>query len=177
MVYALRGQRIFEATLRKSEVGRVEIHATETDPDTELVWHKVSVEGWVAPGSLLSSPDALWTYSAEMYNASCGTCHSTPDPGHSLANQWIGSLKAMKRFITLNKEEYRLLQKYLQLNARDTGGAAHHADPRFHITPEVTYRWLAQFFLHPLTGADLEEYQTVNGRGVPGRVQTPPCPG
>lgn len=126
VIYALRGQRIFEATLRKSEAGRVEVHSSETDPDTELLWHKVSVEGWVAPGELLSETDDLWTYTAEMYNASCGTCHSTPDPGHSLANQWIGSLKAMKRFITLDKEEYRLVQKYLQLNARDTGGAGHH---------------------------------------------------
>jgi trimethylamine-N-oxide reductase cytochrome c-type subunit TorC len=32
----------------------------------------------------------------------------------------------MKRFITLDKEEYRILQKYLQLNAKDTGGAGSH---------------------------------------------------
>lgn len=126
VVYALRGQRIFEATLRKSETGRVETHSTETDPDTDLVWHKVSVEGWVAPGTLLPNADDLWSYTSEMYTASCATCHSKPDPAHSLANQWIGSLKAMKRFISLDKEEYRLLQKYLQLNAKDTGGAGHH---------------------------------------------------
>ncbi|MCP4820544.1 MAG: cytochrome C, partial [Shimia sp.] len=70
VVYALRGQRIFEATLRKSEAHRVEIHATETDPDTELVWHKVSVDGWVAAGSLLPDTDELWAYTAQMHNAS-----------------------------------------------------------------------------------------------------------
>ncbi|MET1412010.1 pentaheme c-type cytochrome TorC [Roseibium sp. HPY-6] len=126
VVYALRGQRIFEATLKKSEVGRVETHTTETDPDTELVWHKVSVDGWVAPESLVPDVDQIWEYTSEMYSASCATCHSKPDPGHTLANQWIGVLKSMKRFTTLDKEEYRILQKYLQLNAKDTGGAKHH---------------------------------------------------
>lgn len=29
---------------------------------------------------------------------------------------------------------------------------------------EVAYRWLAQFFLRPLTGADLEGYNTADGR-------------
>lgn len=126
VVYALRGQRIFEATVKKAAIDRVRNHGTEKDPDTDLVWHQVSLDGWVAPGALISDVAPLWTYTSEMYNASCGICHSTPDPGHSLANQWIGSLKAMKRFITLDKEEYRVLQKYLQLNAKDTGGAARH---------------------------------------------------
>ncbi|WP_170755878.1 NapC/NirT family cytochrome c [Ruegeria lacuscaerulensis] len=126
VVYALRGQRIFEATVKKAKVDLVQNHGTETDPDTDLVWHKVSLDGWVADKDLISDVDQLWTYTSEMYSASCGTCHSKPDPGHSLANQWIGSLKAMKRFITLDKEEYRILQKYLQLNAKDTGGAGSH---------------------------------------------------
>lgn len=126
VVYALRGQRIFEATVKKSAVDLVKAHSTETDPDTDLVWHEVSLDGWVAPGELISDATPLWRYTSEMYSASCGTCHSKPDPGHSLANQWIGTLKAMKRFITLNKEEYRILQKYLQLNAKDTGGAGRH---------------------------------------------------
>ena len=65
----------------------------------------------------------LWDYGAEMNNASCGTCHSAASPDHFLANQWIGTLKAMERFITLDKEQYRFLQKYLQMHASDTGGA------------------------------------------------------
>ncbi|WP_424943147.1 pentaheme c-type cytochrome TorC [Aliiroseovarius crassostreae] len=125
VVYALRSHRIFEATVKKSSVDLVQIHGTETDPDTELVWHQVSLTAWVAPDALISDVAPLWDYTSEMYTASCGTCHSKPDPGHSLANQWIGTLKAMKRFITLDKEEYRVLQKYLQLNAKDTGGAHH----------------------------------------------------
>lgn len=125
VVYSLRGHRIFEATVKKSSVELVQSHSTETDPDTDLVWHEVSLTAWVSPDALISDAEPLWDYTSEMYTASCGTCHSKPDPGHSLANQWIGTLKAMKRFITLDKEEYRVLQKYLQLNAKDTGGAHH----------------------------------------------------
>ncbi|MDF1872850.1 pentaheme c-type cytochrome TorC [Vannielia sp.] len=125
VVYALRGQRIFEATVKKSAVDRIEIHGTETDPDTDLVWHKVSLSAWVAPEDMIADIEPLWDYTSEMYTASCGVCHSKPEPSHSLSNQWIGTLKAMKRFITLDKEEYRLLQKYLQLHAKDTGGAHH----------------------------------------------------
>ena len=125
VIYALRGQRIFEATVKKSAIDLVKTHGTETDTDTDLVWHEVSLTAWVAPEALVSDIVPLWEYTSEMYAASCGICHSKPDPGHSLANQWIGTLKAMKRFITLDKEEYRVLQKYLQLNAKDTGGAHH----------------------------------------------------
>ena len=41
-------------------------------------------------------------------------------PMNYLANQWIGIMKDMKRNIRhLSKEQYRFLQKYLQLNAKD----------------------------------------------------------
>ncbi len=126
VLYALRGHRIFDATVKKSAIDIIETHATETDPDTDLVWHQVSVEGWVSKDLLIEDVEPIWDYTREMYSASCGMCHSRPDPGHTLANQWIGVMKSMKRFITLDKEEYRILQKYLQLNAKDTGAAGHH---------------------------------------------------
>lgn len=126
VIYALRGQRIFSATVGKKNVDAVQKLSTETDPDTELVWHKVALEGWINNADLVSDKDKVWTYAEEMYVASCATCHSRPDPGHYLANQWIGVLKSMKRFISIDKEQYRFLQKYLQNNAKDTGGAGHH---------------------------------------------------
>ena len=126
IVYALRGQRIFEATLKPETVAALEVLGTETDPDTDLVWHQVALEVWVQPGEVVNDVAAIWDYSSEMYTASCAICHSKPAPDHYLANQWIGTLKAMERFITLDKEQTRLLQKYLQLNAKDTGGAADH---------------------------------------------------
>ncbi|MDV7143261.1 NapC/NirT family cytochrome c [Tropicimonas sp. TH_r6] len=123
VIYELRGHRIFTATAKKSAVERIERHATETDPDTDLVWHQVSMDVWVDKTDLLDNLDDLWAYGAEMNNASCGVCHGAVPAEHLLANQWIGTLKAMERFIALDKEQYRFLQKYLQMHASDTGGA------------------------------------------------------
>jgi trimethylamine-N-oxide reductase cytochrome c-type subunit TorC len=122
VIYALRGQRIFEMTLRPTTVENLERLGTETDPNTDLVWHQVSLEAWIRPEDVVGDIDAIWAYTSEMYSAACGTCHSAGDPAHHLANQWIGIMKAMERFVALDKEEYRVLQKYLQLRAKDTGG-------------------------------------------------------
>ena len=122
VIYALRGQRIFEATAKASAVATIERLATETDPDTELVWHRVRLVGWVRPGQVIDSLGPLDEYAATMYSASCAVCHSKPVPDHTLANQWIGTLKAMERFVSIDKEQTRLLQKYLQLRAKDTIG-------------------------------------------------------
>lgn len=126
LIYALRGQRIFSAVLSKKIIGKVVRQKTEIDPDTELTWHKVHLDVWISNENLIADREKLWEYGSELYNSSCGTCHSLPPANHSLANQWIGVLKAMKRFIVLDKEQYRFLQKYLQFHARDTGGAEHH---------------------------------------------------
>ncbi|PLX45112.1 MAG: pentaheme c-type cytochrome TorC [Hyphomicrobiales bacterium] len=126
LIYELRGQRIFSAVLSKKVIDKVVIEKTEVDPDTELTWHKVHLDVWVPNNSLIADKEKLWEYGSELFNASCSVCHSLPSPSHSLANQWIGVLKAMKRFIVLDKEQYRFLQKYLQMHAKDTGGAAHH---------------------------------------------------
>ncbi len=126
VIYALRGQRIFSATVGKTSISAIKRLNTETDMDTELVWHQVEMEAWINKDGLVSDKDKLWNYAEEMYVASCATCHSRPDPGHYLANQWIGVLKSMKRFISIDKEQYRFMQKYLQFNASDTGGADRH---------------------------------------------------
>jgi len=123
IIYALRGHRIFEATLKKETIENVTVHATETDPDTELVWHQVSLDVWIQPGQVVNDVQPIWDYTSEMYIANCAICHSKPDPAHHLANQWIGVLKSMERFVPLDKEQTRVMQKYVQLRAKDTGGA------------------------------------------------------
>ena len=70
---------------------------------------------------LVADRSKLSDYGAEMYNASCGLCHTLPPTQNYLANQWIGNLNSMKRNISLDDEQYRFLQKYVQLNAQDTG--------------------------------------------------------
>ncbi len=125
LIYALRGQRIFSAVLSKQIIDKVVRHKTELDVDTELTWHQVSLDVWITKADLIADKAKLWAYGAEMHRASCGTCHSLTPPNHSLANQWMGTLNAMKRFIVLDKEQYRFLQKYLQFHASDTAGGDH----------------------------------------------------
>ena len=55
-----------------------------------------------------------------MYSSTCWSATPCSRPDHYLANQWIGNLNAMKRFISLDDEQYRFLQKYLQFHAQDT---------------------------------------------------------
>ncbi|WP_316858900.1 NapC/NirT family cytochrome c [uncultured Cohaesibacter sp.] len=119
IIYALRGQRIFQATVGKTSTDAIKRLKTETDPDTELVWHQVELDAWVDKADLVSDEAALWGYAEEMYVASCAVCHSKPDAHHYLANQWIGVLKSMERFVSIDKEQFRFLQKYLQFNASD----------------------------------------------------------
>ncbi|MCW2306630.1 pentaheme c-type cytochrome TorC [Rhodobium gokarnense] len=126
VIYALRGHRIFSATASKNAVDAIQRIKTEVDPDTDLTWHQVSMEGWIKSGAVIADQKKLWDYGKEMYTSSCSVCHSLPEKDHLLANQWIGSLKAMKRFIVLDTEQYRFLQKYLQFHAKDTGGAEAH---------------------------------------------------
>ncbi|MFO1061567.1 MAG: NapC/NirT family cytochrome c [Dongiaceae bacterium] len=134
VIYTLQGKRIFAAALTPGAIEKVEPGKAMTDPDTDQVWTPVGLEAWVIAGTLVGDRDRLFAYGAELYGGTCGICHSLPPPGNYLANQWIGNLDAMKRFVSLDDEQFRFLQKYVQLNAQDTGarppgGAAKAATP------------------------------------------------
>jgi trimethylamine-N-oxide reductase cytochrome c-type subunit TorC len=122
MLYARQGKRIPSAALGPEAVEKVARASTMTDPDTDQVWSQGTLTVWVKNENLVADLAKLNSYSAEMYSASCGLCHALPPTGHYLANQWIGNLNAMKRFVALDDEQYRLMQKYVQMNAQDTGG-------------------------------------------------------
>jgi trimethylamine-N-oxide reductase cytochrome c-type subunit TorC len=125
VIYALMGRRIFSVALSPAATDLVERHETVLDEDTELTWHRVSADLWIAPGGVIDDQQKLWDYGAELNNAACSICHTMAKPGHHLANQWIGVLKAMERFSTLDKEQTRMLQKYLQFHASDVAGHGH----------------------------------------------------
>ena len=107
-----------------------------TDPDTDQKWTQSSLTAWIANSDLDADLDKLWDYGSEMYNACCGLCHTLPPTGHYLANQWIGNLNAMKRNVSLDDEQYRFLQKYVQMHAQDMGGK----DGRSHERPAASGR-------------------------------------
>ena len=120
--YALQGKRIFAAALGEAAIDKVAHGPSMKDPDTDQQWTEGSLDAWITKADLVADPNKLWEYGADMYNASCGLCHSLTPTGHYLANQWIGTLNSMKRNISLDDEQYRFLQKYIQMHAQDTGG-------------------------------------------------------
>jgi trimethylamine-N-oxide reductase cytochrome c-type subunit TorC len=120
MIYELQGKRIFSAALDKAARGKPVIQSTMFDPDTGQTWHKVSFETWVTSDNMLQGKQKLWAYGKDLHGSTCGACHRAIAADEYLANQWIGIMKDMKRNIRhLSKEQYRFLQKYLQLNAKD----------------------------------------------------------
>ncbi len=119
IIYELQGKRIFAVALDKQAREKPQVHSTMTDKTTEQIWHQVSFETWVTSENVVESLEKLWDYGSEMHGATCGSCHALPPANHFLANQWIGCLKDMQRYIHLDKEEYRFLQKYMQLHAQN----------------------------------------------------------
>lgn len=119
-VHEMMGQRIMSATLTPAAVAEARFGTPVVDPNTDILWSPVTIEVWIDPGNLVSERKPLWDYGAAMFTAACVNCHSTMTPHDYLANQWIGTLKSMERYLTLNKQEYRALQKYVQLHAQDT---------------------------------------------------------
>jgi trimethylamine-N-oxide reductase cytochrome c-type subunit TorC len=122
MFYAAQGKRIFAAALGPDAIDKVIAGKSMTDPDTDQKWTESSLTAWIANSDLTPDLGKLSDYGGEMYNASCGLCHTLPPTGNYLANQWIGNLNSMKRNVSLDDEQYRFLQKYVQMHAQDMGG-------------------------------------------------------
>lgn len=122
MLYALQGKRIFTAALGAPAVDKVQKGDDITDKDTDLVWAPAKLTAWISKDGLLPDIGKLWSYGEQMYGAACGTCHSLQPANHYLANQWIGNLNAMRPRVSLDDEQVRFLQKYLQMHAQDTAG-------------------------------------------------------
>jgi len=126
VIYELQGKRIFSVALDKVARKKPVVKSTMIDPDTEQTWHRVSYETWVISENMVEDLNSLWNYGTKMHSANCGTCHRAPPTDHFLANQWIGAMRDMKRYIRhLDKGQYRFLQKYLQLHSRDVTEKAH----------------------------------------------------
>ena len=120
VIYQLQGKRIFSAVLSRNLTDRIVINSKMLDEDTDLSWNQVTLVAWTSAKDLIPSADKIWDFAESMFSSSCTACHSPPETDHFLANQWLGNLKTMKRFINLNKEQYYILHKYLQLRAKDT---------------------------------------------------------
>jgi mono/diheme cytochrome c family protein len=121
---ALKGQRILVAALGPTAVAKVARQPGVEDASTKLTWFQGSLTVWISKESLNPDIAKIWDYSSNLYATSCGSCHAPHPTDSYLTNQWIGSLKAMQRFTSLDDGQYRLLQTYLQFHSKDVGAAA-----------------------------------------------------
>ncbi|KAA5612551.1 NapC/NirT family cytochrome c [Rhodovastum atsumiense] len=117
LIYVAKGQRIMTAVMPDETTEKLERGTPVLDPETELTWTPVSLTVWVQRQGLFSDINRLWAYGAEMYQASCSSCHGLTPINHFLPNQWTGALADMKNNITLDDEQYRFMLKYLQMHA------------------------------------------------------------
>jgi hypothetical protein len=119
--YALQGQRILEAVLSPAAVAKVVRGKPVHDAATNLDWYQGSLTVWVQADGMNTDLAQIWTYGHDLYGATCASCHSLQPTGNFLTNQWIGSLGAMKRYTSLDDDQYRLLLAYLQYHSKDVG--------------------------------------------------------
>jgi len=119
VIYAMQGRRIFSAVLRPALTEQIQVIESMVDPDTDLTWHRVELKVWLNKADLISSRAPLWEFAKEIYSNSCTACHTGSKPEHHFANQWLGHLKSMKRFVSLDRVQYYSLLNYLQFHAKD----------------------------------------------------------
>jgi mono/diheme cytochrome c family protein len=121
VIYQEKGQRVIMAALGDKAVAAAQRGETEIEPKTDQVWRPVTLQVWSDANQLNLSQEELWSFSQNAYQAACSSCHSLAEKDHFTANQWIGTLKSMKRFTSFNDDEYRLILAYLQNHSNDLG--------------------------------------------------------
>ncbi|MCA8037229.1 c-type cytochrome [Burkholderia semiarida] len=121
VLYARRGQRIMEAVLSDRAVAHIVSRGSERDPDTGQSWKQGELTVWTRSDGLGTNLGQIWRYSDDLMAHTCTVCHARPDSGDFLANQWIGTLGAMRHFTSLDDDQYRLLLAWLQYHAKDAG--------------------------------------------------------
>ena len=123
VMYGAKGQRILTAAMSKPVAEAVSQGEAEVVETTGQTWFPVSLDIWVPQENLTGSIKPVWDYAGSLYKADCAVCHVAHHRDQFPANQWIGQLKSMERFTQLNKEQNRLVLKYLQYHAKDAPDA------------------------------------------------------
>lgn len=119
VIYGAIGQRILTAAMTKPTAEAVEQGEGQVVEVTSQTWFPVSLDIWLPQENLTASIDPVWDYAGSLYRADCAVCHVAHHTDQFLANQWIGQLQAMERYTQLDKEQNRLVLKYLQYHAKD----------------------------------------------------------
>lgn len=124
VVYQAKGQRVMMAVLSDAAAAAATRGTPETDAETDQVWVPVDVSLWSDAAGLNADRGAVWRYSQDTYQRACSACHVLPQQKHYTANQWIGTLKSMRRFTSFSDDQYRLILTYLQNHSKDLSDEA-----------------------------------------------------
>lgn len=122
--YAAQGKRILSVLLGEDARQQLKTAATQTDAETGLVWHQVSLQVWLPRKQLIDDQQKIWRYAADMMSANCTGCHGLTALDRFNANQWIGVIKGMAPRTSLTQEQLRVLTQYVQKHASDMPPAA-----------------------------------------------------
>lgn len=130
VIYQARGQRVMMAVLDDAAAAKVVRGKPEQDADTGQRWMPVTLEVWSDATGMNADRGAVWAYGKDTYQKACSSCHVLPQQGHFTANQWVGTLKSMRRFTSFSDDQYRLILSYLQNHSKDlhddgTSGSGH----------------------------------------------------
>ncbi len=119
VVYQAKGHRVMMALLDDSASASARRGEQVADANTGQLWVPVEVAVWADSAELNVDQQALWDYSKMAYQRACAACHVLAQTTHFTANQWIGTMRSMKRFTSLSDDQYRLMLSYLQNHSRD----------------------------------------------------------
>ncbi|NYZ12415.1 cytochrome C [Azospirillum sp. RWY-5-1] len=122
-LYRLPGKRIPLAKLTDAGAAGPEALRVVTDPDSGQPWTEARITAWTRTGAFSADRAVLWEHAARIADANCTLCHTLHSADAYTANQWIGTINAMKRLTPLDDEEVRLLQIYLQTGAKDAAAS------------------------------------------------------
>jgi len=114
---AKAGAVIPTASLGQDAQKALQIQNSITDDRTEVVWTKAELTGWVSDNDLASNQEEFWGYAAEMNMVTCSSCHHLYAPEAFSAGEWHEVLQEMRHRVSLNDNEYAIVEKYLQINS------------------------------------------------------------
>ncbi|WP_371225046.1 hypothetical protein [Roseovarius sp. 2305UL8-3] len=119
VLYAAPGIRVLRAALAKSATDQLQFSESITDPDTDLIWTRTALTGWLKAPVLQPSLQDIWDRAEPLFGERCTACHQRRIADHYTANQWTSHLKVMGPRTGLPKDDQFLIRAYLQHHAKD----------------------------------------------------------
>lgn len=120
VLFGRPGKRILVATIAKDQVAALQRVQTTVDPETDIAWNKIRLEGWIPQGTTEPRIDPIWAAAWSLFAERCTACHQRRVPEHYTANQWRSLIKVMGPRAGLPKADQALILAFLQNHASDT---------------------------------------------------------